>query len=49
MPSDSRNALTMPRNTPALEVVRELRQPLEDLARALGQPPDRISNQALAE
>jgi hypothetical protein len=34
---------------PAVEVARELQQPLEDLARALGQPPARIVNQALAE
>jgi hypothetical protein len=34
---------------PAVEVARELQQPLEDLARASGQPPARIVNQALAE
>ena len=34
---------------PIIEVARELRQPLEDLARRLGQPPARIVNQALAE
>jgi predicted transcriptional regulator len=34
---------------PAVEVERDLRQPLEDLARALGQPPARIVNRALAE
>ncbi|HZA67276.1 MAG TPA: hypothetical protein VE592_10010 [Geminicoccaceae bacterium] len=49
MPSDPRNAETTPSDAPAVEVARELRQPLEDLARALGQPPDRIVNQALAE
>jgi predicted transcriptional regulator len=34
---------------PVIEVARELRQPLEDLARTLHQPPARIVNQALAE
>jgi hypothetical protein len=34
---------------PAVEVADELRQPLEDLARSLGQPPARIVNRALAE
>jgi predicted transcriptional regulator len=34
---------------PAVEVARELQQPLEELARAMGQPPARIVNQALAE
>jgi hypothetical protein len=34
---------------PIIEVARELRQPLEDLARTLDQPPARIVNQALAE
>ena len=33
----------------ALEVERDLRQPLEELARASGQPPARIVNRALAE
>ena len=32
-----------------IQVARELRQPLEDLARTLHQPPARIVNQALAE
>ena len=32
-----------------IEVADELRQPLEDLARTLEQPPARIVNQALAE
>ena len=35
--------------SPIIEVARELRQPLEDLARSLDQPPARIVNQALAE
>ncbi|HLT01848.1 MAG TPA: hypothetical protein VK001_06705 [Geminicoccaceae bacterium] len=35
--------------TPVVEVARELQEPLEDLARALDQPPARIVNQALAE
>jgi predicted transcriptional regulator len=34
---------------PVIEVARELRQPLADLARTLDQPPARIVNQALAE
>jgi hypothetical protein len=34
---------------PIIEVARELRQPLEDLARTLDQSPARIVNQALAE
>jgi hypothetical protein len=49
MPSDTRTAMTDPADAPAVEVARELRQPLADLARAMGQPPDRIVNQALAE
>ena len=32
-----------------VEVARELQEPLEDLARALDQPPARIVNQSLAE
>ena len=32
-----------------VEVVRELQQPLADLAHSLDQPPARIVNQALAE
>jgi predicted transcriptional regulator len=36
-------------DVPAVEVARELQEPLEHLARALGQPPARIVNQALAE
>jgi hypothetical protein len=46
---NSRNTRTTPSIAPAVEVARELRQPLEELARALGQPPERIVNQALAE
>lgn len=34
---------------PVVEVARELRGPLEDLARKLDQPAARIVNQALAE
>jgi predicted transcriptional regulator len=34
---------------PLIEVARELREPLEELARTLAQPPARIVNQALAE
>jgi predicted transcriptional regulator len=41
--------VTNPAAAPAVEVARELRQPLADLARAMGQPPARIVNQALAE
>ena len=48
MPSDPMT-MTDPAHAPAVEVARELQQPLEDLARALGQPPARIVNQALAE
>ena len=46
--SDSRTT-TDAAAAPAVEVARELQQPLEDLARAMGQPPARIVNQALAE
>ena len=49
MQSDSRTAMTNSAAAPAVQVARELQQPLEDLARALGQPPARIVNQALAE
>ena len=49
MQSDSRTAMTNPAAAPAFEVARELQQPLEDLARNLGQPPARIVNRALAE
>ena len=49
MQSDSGDAMTEPAAAPAIEVARELQQPLEDLARALGQPPARLVNQALAE
>jgi hypothetical protein len=49
MPSDTRTAMTDPADAPAVEVAGELRQPLADLARAMGQPPARIVNQALAE
>ena len=48
MQSDSRTMID-PVAAPAVEVARELQQPLEDLARASGQPPARIVNQALAE
>jgi hypothetical protein len=43
-----RNAMTAAGGQ-VVEVARELRQPLEDLARSLDQPPTRIVNQALAE
>jgi hypothetical protein len=46
MQSDTR---TNPGAAPAVQVARELQQPLADLAQALGQPPARIVNQALAE
>ncbi|MGH6913910.1 MAG: hypothetical protein ACREH3_09410 [Geminicoccales bacterium] len=49
MQSDTRTAMSNPADAPAVEVARELQQPLADLARALGQPPARIVNQALAE
>ena len=49
MQSDPGNAMTSHPDVPAVEVASELQQPLEDLARALGQPPARIVNQALAE
>jgi hypothetical protein len=49
LPSEPRTVTTNPAAAPAVEVARELQQPLEDLARALGQPPARIVNQALAE
>jgi predicted transcriptional regulator len=41
--------MTNPSGVPAVEVARELQEQLEDLARALGQSPARIVNQALAE
>jgi hypothetical protein len=41
--------MTRPSDLPAVEVARELQQPLESLARALGQSPARIVNQALTE
>jgi hypothetical protein len=49
MQPQTRTALTNPADAPAIEVARELQQPLADLAQALGQPPARIVNQALAE
>jgi hypothetical protein len=49
MKSDSRTTMTNSVAAPAVQVARELQQPLADLARALGQPPARIVNQALAE
>jgi predicted transcriptional regulator len=38
-----------PSDLPAVEVARELQQPLEDLSRALRQPPGWVVNQALKE
>jgi hypothetical protein len=55
MQSDPSDAMTKPPagtkrpEVPAVEVANELRQPLEGLARTLGQAPARIVNQALAE
>ena len=51
MQSDSRTARSANRSAtaPVVQVARELQQPLEHLARTLGQPPARIVNQALAE
>jgi hypothetical protein len=49
MRSDSSSFVGGACAVPAVEVERDLRQPLEDLARALGQPPARIVNRALAE
>ena len=49
MRSDSSSFVSSACGAPTVEVERELRQPLEDLARALGQPPARIVNRALAE
>jgi hypothetical protein len=42
-------AMTNPSDVPAVEVAIELRQPLEDAARAAGLSPARIVNLALAE
>jgi hypothetical protein len=41
--------MTNPSDLPAVEVAHELQQPLEHLARAWGQSPARIVNQALTE
>ena len=49
MLSDHVSVLINPSEVPAVEVAHELRQPLTDLARTLGQPPARIVNLALAE
>jgi hypothetical protein len=49
MQPDSRTATADPSGVPAVEVVRELQQPLDDLARALGQSPAHIVNLALTE
>jgi hypothetical protein len=49
MQPDPRTATTNPSGVPAVEVARELQQPLEELARALGQSPARIVNLALTE
>jgi hypothetical protein len=49
MPSSRERVLSTPSEVSAVEVAHDLRQPLGDLARTLGQPPTRIVNLALAE
>jgi hypothetical protein len=49
MQPDSRTATANPSDVPAVDVARELQQPLEDLTRVLGQSPARIVNLALTE
>jgi len=46
---DRKTATTNPPGVSAVEVARELQQPLEDMARTLGQSPARIVNLALTE
>lgn len=49
MRSDSNNGLLDEANVLTIEVARDLRAPLDQLTRAVGQSAERIVNQALAE
>lgn len=49
MRSDANNGLLDEANVLTIEVARDLRAPLDQLTRAVGQSAERIVNQALAE